>query len=163
MIIGVLRDPDPGERRVAATPATVEQLAKLGYQVVVEPGAGAAASFSDEAYAESMRTPPRTLLEIDVDTRDPESGARLLRYKTTRYLPYEQRAEIRFLYDKFEGDTRKDVDRYVSDFDCHVYYPREVELLFRLTGFEVEARYGSYDMRRPSALSRQMIVIGRRP
>ncbi|MEU4163330.1 Re/Si-specific NAD(P)(+) transhydrogenase subunit alpha [Actinoplanes sp. NPDC026670] len=53
MIIGVLRDPDPGERRVAATPATVEQLAKLGYQVVVEPGAGAAASFSDEAFAEA--------------------------------------------------------------------------------------------------------------
>jgi NAD(P) transhydrogenase subunit alpha len=53
VIIGVLRDPDPGERRVAATPATVEQLAKLGYQVVVEPGAGAAASFSDEAFAEA--------------------------------------------------------------------------------------------------------------
>ncbi|WP_433789058.1 Re/Si-specific NAD(P)(+) transhydrogenase subunit alpha [Actinoplanes sp. CA-252034] len=53
MIIGVLRDPDPGERRVAATPATVEQLAKLGYQVVVEPGAGAEASFSDQAYAEA--------------------------------------------------------------------------------------------------------------
>ncbi|BEL03568.1 Re/Si-specific NAD(P)(+) transhydrogenase subunit alpha [Actinoplanes sichuanensis] len=53
MIIGVLRDPDPGERRVAATPATVEQLAKLGYQVVVEPGAGAEASFSDESYAEA--------------------------------------------------------------------------------------------------------------
>ena len=53
MIIGVLRDPDPGERRVAATPATVEQLAKLGYQVVVEPGAGAGSSFSDEAYAEA--------------------------------------------------------------------------------------------------------------
>ena len=58
---------------------------------------------------------------------------RLLRYKTTRYLPHEQRAEIRFLYDKFpEGDR---VDRYVSDFDCHVYYPREVELLYRVTGF----------------------------
>ncbi|MEU8664652.1 hypothetical protein [Actinoplanes philippinensis] len=56
MIIGVLRDPDPGERRVAATPATVEQLAKLGYQVVVEPGAGAAASFSDQAYAEAGAT-----------------------------------------------------------------------------------------------------------
>ncbi|HWS31485.1 MAG TPA: Re/Si-specific NAD(P)(+) transhydrogenase subunit alpha [Actinoplanes sp.] len=51
MIIGVPRDPDPGERRVAATPATVTQLVKLGYEVVVEPGAGAAASFSDESYA----------------------------------------------------------------------------------------------------------------
>ncbi|GAA1641607.1 Re/Si-specific NAD(P)(+) transhydrogenase subunit alpha [Actinoplanes couchii] len=56
MIIGVPRDPDPGERRVAATPTTVTQLVKLGYQVVVEPGAGAAASFSDEAYANAGAT-----------------------------------------------------------------------------------------------------------
>ncbi|GGQ48519.1 Re/Si-specific NAD(P)(+) transhydrogenase subunit alpha [Couchioplanes azureus] len=51
MIIGVPRDPHPGERRVAATPATVTQLVKLGYDVVVEAGAGAGSSFSDEAYA----------------------------------------------------------------------------------------------------------------
>ncbi|WP_430782496.1 Re/Si-specific NAD(P)(+) transhydrogenase subunit alpha [Actinoplanes sp. G11-F43] len=56
MIIGVPKDPDPGERRVAATPATVTQLVKLGYQVVVESGAGAAASFSDEAYANAGAT-----------------------------------------------------------------------------------------------------------
>lgn len=53
MIIGVLRESRPGETRVAATPATVVELVKLGYQVVVEPGAGLAASFSDEAYVEA--------------------------------------------------------------------------------------------------------------
>ncbi|MFI7600486.1 Re/Si-specific NAD(P)(+) transhydrogenase subunit alpha [Actinoplanes sp. NPDC049681] len=51
MIIGVPRDPHPGERRVAATPATVAELVKLGYDVVVEAGAGIGSSFSDEAYA----------------------------------------------------------------------------------------------------------------
>ncbi len=112
------------------------------------------------AYAESMQTPPRTLLEIDVDAQDPINGARLLRYKTTRYMSHEQRAEIRFLYDKFPDG--QPVDRYVSDFDCHVYYPRELELLFRLGGFEIERRFGSYDMRPPSATSRQLILIGRR-
>ena len=110
-------------------------------------------------YAESMQTPPRKTLEIDIDTTDPQSGARLLRYKTTRYLPHEQRAEIRFLYDKFpEGEK---VDRYVSDFECHVYYPREVELLFRMTGFDVEARYGDYFMHPLRPGSRQLIVIGK--
>ncbi len=111
------------------------------------------------AYAESMQTPPRTLLEIDVDTRDPATGARLLRYKTTRYLPHEQRAEIRFLYDKFPAGEA--VDRYVSDFDCHVYYPREVELLFLVTGFTVEARFGDYWMHPIRPTSRQLIMIGR--
>jgi SAM-dependent methyltransferase len=111
-------------------------------------------------YAESMQTPPRTTVEIDIDTSDPVTGTRLLRYKTTRYIPHEQRAEIRFLYDKFPDGER--VDRYVSDFEAHVYYPREVELLFLFTGFEVEAKYGSYTMKGLRRTSRQLIVIGRK-
>jgi SAM-dependent methyltransferase len=110
------------------------------------------------AYADSMQTPPRTFVEIDVDARDPNTGTRLLRYKTTQYLPHEQRAGIRFLYDRFPGGSH--VDRYVSDFDCHVYYPREVELLFRLTGFGVEAWFGDYSMRRMRPSSRQLIGVG---
>jgi hypothetical protein len=110
------------------------------------------------AYADSMLTPPRTLLEIDVDTTDPQTGTRLLRYKTTRYLPHEQRAEIRFLYDKFPDSAG--VDRYVSDFDSHVYYPREVELLMRLAGFAVETWFGDYAMRRLGSASRQLIAVG---
>ena len=110
------------------------------------------------AYADSMQTPPRAVLEIDIDTEDPQNGDRLLRYKTTRYIPHEQRAEIRFLYDKLSGNAT--VDRYVSDFDSHVYYPREVELLFRLTGFDVESRYGDYQMRRLRQRSRAMIFTG---
>ena len=112
-------------------------------------------------YAESMQAPPRTTLEIDVDASDPATGARLLRYKTTRYLADEQRAQIRFLYDKFPEGER--VDRYVSDFDCHVYYPRELELLFRCTGFEVEARFGDYYWRRFGPTSRLLIMVGRKP
>lgn len=112
-------------------------------------------------YAESMQRPPRTTLEIDIDARDPDTGERLLRYKTTRYLPHLQRAEIRFLYDKLPaGDSVG--HRYISDFDAHVYYPRELDLLFLHTGFEVEARYGDYRGRPPRATSEQLIVVGRR-
>ncbi|MEU1542112.1 Re/Si-specific NAD(P)(+) transhydrogenase subunit alpha [Actinacidiphila glaucinigra] len=50
MLIGIVSEARRGEKRVAATPATVVQLVKLGYDVVVEPGAGARASFPDEAY-----------------------------------------------------------------------------------------------------------------
>jgi len=53
MLIGVTRETRPGETRVAATPTTVAQLTKLGYDIVVESGAGALSSFSDEAYAEA--------------------------------------------------------------------------------------------------------------
>ena len=53
MIIGVLRESRPGETRVSATPATVEQLRKLGYDLVVESGAGLASSFPDDAYVDA--------------------------------------------------------------------------------------------------------------
>ena len=39
MLIGVPRETKPGETRVAATPTTVAQLLKLGYEVLVEEGA----------------------------------------------------------------------------------------------------------------------------
>jgi NAD(P) transhydrogenase subunit alpha len=51
--LGVVTESAAGETRVAATPATVRQLAALGYEVLVESGAGAAASFTDEAYAQA--------------------------------------------------------------------------------------------------------------
>jgi H+-translocating NAD(P) transhydrogenase subunit alpha len=53
MRVGVPREPRPGERLVAATPATVAQLRKLGYDVLVESGAGTAASFPDDAYTDA--------------------------------------------------------------------------------------------------------------
>ena len=56
MRIGVVKDARPGETRVSGTPVTVAQLLKLEYDVVVEPGAGAASSFDDQAYAEAGAT-----------------------------------------------------------------------------------------------------------
>lgn len=53
MQIGVPRETRARETRVAATPKTVGQLVGLGYDVVVERGAGVRASFSDDAYAEA--------------------------------------------------------------------------------------------------------------
>ncbi|MHA3702174.1 Re/Si-specific NAD(P)(+) transhydrogenase subunit alpha [Jatrophihabitans sp. YIM 134969] len=56
MLIGVVSEVAAGETRVAATPTTVGRLLKLGYEVVVEPGAGVASSFTDEAYVEAGAT-----------------------------------------------------------------------------------------------------------
>ncbi len=50
MKIGVPREVWPGECRVAASPANVKRLQKLGFSVQVETGAGLAASFDDDSY-----------------------------------------------------------------------------------------------------------------
>jgi NAD(P) transhydrogenase subunit alpha len=56
MIVGVVKEDPPGERRVAATPDTVTQLQKLGYEVVVESGAGADSGFTDDRYEDAGAT-----------------------------------------------------------------------------------------------------------
>jgi len=56
MKLGVTRETAPGERRVALVPETTAKLAAAGFEIVVEPGAGEAASFLDSAYAEGGAT-----------------------------------------------------------------------------------------------------------
>jgi len=56
MRVGVVRETAPGERRVALVPEAVAKLVAAGFDVVVEPGAGEAASFPDEAYREAGAT-----------------------------------------------------------------------------------------------------------
>ena len=51
MRVGVARETAPGERRVALVPETAGKLAAAGFEVVVEAGAGDAASFPDDQYA----------------------------------------------------------------------------------------------------------------
>jgi NAD(P) transhydrogenase subunit alpha len=50
LTIGVPRETFAGEKRVAAVPEVVEKLIKLGFGVVIESGAGAAANFDDDSY-----------------------------------------------------------------------------------------------------------------
>ena len=51
--IGIPREIFPGEKRVATVPDVVTKLAKLGFGVVVETGAGELADLSDDAYREA--------------------------------------------------------------------------------------------------------------
>src|SRR5881394_3961628 len=56
MRVGIPRETTEGERRVALVPETVGKLAAAGFDLVVEKGAGDAASFPDEAYSEAGAT-----------------------------------------------------------------------------------------------------------
>jgi SAM-dependent methyltransferase len=113
------------------------------------------------AYAESLRTPPRAVTETDLDQTDPETGERLIRQRTMRFDLIEQQADIQFLYDRFSRDAY--VERYVSDFACHVFFPRELQLLYRLAGFAMEAVWADYTFQPPRAGTREMVLVGRKP
>jgi NAD(P) transhydrogenase subunit alpha len=51
--VGIPKETTPGENRVALVPEAAGRLAPSGIELVVERGAGAAASFPDAAYAEA--------------------------------------------------------------------------------------------------------------
>ncbi len=53
MKVGVPRETAPGERRVALVPEVVARLASAGFEVLVERGAGEAATFADEEYEQA--------------------------------------------------------------------------------------------------------------
>jgi H+-translocating NAD(P) transhydrogenase subunit alpha len=51
LLVGVVKETMPGERRVAITPRIAEGLSKLGVRVAIERGAGEAAGYPDSDYA----------------------------------------------------------------------------------------------------------------
>lgn len=53
MKIGAPKESASGEARVAMTPASAKDLQKLGYECMIQKGAGEAAGFSDAAYKEA--------------------------------------------------------------------------------------------------------------
>ncbi len=89
MKIGVPKEIHDGERRVATTPDVVAQLQKLGFSVAVESGAGALASFSDDAYRAAGATVVADTRElwsssdIVMKVRPPEAHTRLGVTKST--------------------------------------------------------------------------------
>ena len=79
MKVGIVREIGLGERRVAATPETTKRLLKLGFEVIVESGAGELASFRDEDYVDAgaaIEASARTVWEtadVLLKVRPPEA------------------------------------------------------------------------------------------
>jgi H+-translocating NAD(P) transhydrogenase subunit alpha len=80
MRVGVARETAPGERRVALVPETAGKLAAAGFEIVVEPGAGEAASFPDAAYTDggvTLGSPWEADIVVKVRKPDEAEVARL--------------------------------------------------------------------------------------
>jgi SAM-dependent methyltransferase len=134
---------------------TSHQNLRIGGRFLVEITMPNMASFAD-----SFSVPPRSPIEIDIDSENESDGTRLIRRKTTRYESHEQLAHIRFLYEKYQFG--RGVETSIDDFASHVFFPREVQLLFLHTGFQVEETLGDYHGRPLKADSPLIVMIGRR-
>src|SRR5919197_5069050 len=65
MRLGVPKETAPGERRVALVPEAVGRLVGAGFEVAVERGAGEAAAFPDEAFADAGATLVENAFDAD--------------------------------------------------------------------------------------------------
>jgi len=113
--------------------------------------------------AEAQRVRPRAFVDLDIDAvrgRTSEEG-RLLRCTATTYEPHLQRADVRLFYDRF--DQRMLAERLVTDFASHVYFPAELEMLFRSAGFEIVQQYGDYAFVPVGRTSPYIVTVARRP
>ncbi len=65
--IAVLKETRPGEKRVAMVPAVAARLERLGASVILQAGAGLAATFADEAYKDASFSDTASGLVADAD------------------------------------------------------------------------------------------------
>src|SRR5579883_1469490 len=102
--VGVVRETTPGERRVALTPEVAKKLKAKGVGLLLESGAGAAASFADAAYkdteiaADARAVLARSDVLLKVQPPSPEEigalreGAVVIGYLAPHLAPERTRA-----------------------------------------------------------------------
>lgn len=138
------------EEQLAAFNRTYEHLAPGGRFVVD-------VFLPDLDYlSNALNRPSNVYLEDEIAM--PEEYTMLL-YSSRKYDPLEQVQHITWTHEKF-FDTG-DHERYLSKLDMHIFFPRELQLLFLASGFAVEEIYGSYDWK-PLGKGTRQIVIGQK-
>src|SRR5579875_3312773 len=105
----------------------------------------------------ALNRPSNVYLEDEIEV--PGEFTMLL-YSTRKYDTFEQLQHITWTHEKFLETGEN--ERYLTKLDMHIFFPRELQLLFLASGFNIEAIYGSYDWK-PFGQGTRQIVVGRKP
>lgn len=138
------------EQQLGAFKNTYDHLAPGGRFVVD-------VSLPDIDYlSNALNRPSNVYLEDEIDV--PGEFTMLL-YSMRKYDTFEQLQHITWTHEKFleTGES----ERYLTRLDMHIFFPRELQLLFLASGFNIEAIYGSYDWK-PFGQGTRQIVVGRK-
>ncbi len=90
---------------------------------------------------------------------DPDTGRRLMRFRTEKVDLGQQTIHVTFIVDEVDG--KGGVQRTLFPFSVRYLFRYELELLLRQAGFEIEAIYGSYDLDEFAGDSDKMIAVAR--
>jgi SAM-dependent methyltransferase len=99
--------------------------------------------------ADEHRAPDGSRLVAEREARHFDAASQTQRLqRTTRY--------------RFDDAARPERETY-HEIDIHMYFPRELQLLFLHSGFEIAAAYGDYHRRPLGPGASRQIIIGQRP
>ncbi|MEO7018805.1 MAG: class I SAM-dependent methyltransferase [Ktedonobacteraceae bacterium] len=104
----------------------------------------------------ALNRPSHVYLEDEIEVPDEFT---MLLYTSRKYDPIEQLQHITGTHEKFFETGEH--ERYLTKLDMHMFFPRELQLLFLASGFNIEAIYGDYDWK-PFGRGTRQIVVGRK-
>ena len=107
--------------------------------------------------SDALNRPSHVYLEDEIVAPDGEFT--MLLSTSRKYDQIEQLQHIVWTHEKFF--ERGENERYLTKLDMHIFFPRELQLLFLATGFSIEAIYGGYDWK-PFGMGTRQIVVGRK-
>jgi SAM-dependent methyltransferase len=105
----------------------------------------------------ALNRPSNVYMEDEIE--DPDQEFTMLLYSSRKYDQIEQLQRIVWTHEKFFESGEH--ERYLTKLDMHIFFPRELQLLFLATGFAIEAIYGGYDWK-PFGKGTRQIVVGRK-
>ena len=103
----------------------------------------------------------RGQLMLDKVMTDPDSGRRLLKFRTETVDLAQQVIDVTYIVD--EVDEQGHVQRVLFPFKMRYLFRYELELLLRHAGFQLESIYGSYDLDDFEDASDRLVAVARRP
>ena len=107
--------------------------------------------------SDALNRPSHVYLEDEISA--PDDKFTMLLYTSRKYDTFEQLQHIVWTHEKFFESGEN--ERYLTKLDMHIFFPRELQLLFLATGFGIEAIYGGYDWQ-PFGRGTRQIVVGRK-
>ena len=106
--------------------------------------------------SDALNHPSHIYVEDEIEVPDEFT---MLLYTSRKYDPIEQLQHILWTHEKFFESGEH--ERYLSKLDMHIFFPRELQLLFLASSFSIEAIYGGYDWK-PFGKGTRQIVVGRK-
>jgi SAM-dependent methyltransferase len=106
--------------------------------------------------AECSGPSPKVTRYIDTDTRTP--GRHIIRYDSSVFSEKDHQLEVQQTIEYYTDQvmTRKTYNNQVG----HMFFPRELELLFRLAGYTIPERWGCHAFSHFDSKSPRQIVVG---